>query len=139
MRARVDAVAADAVLIVDDDAEGEDGRDNRGERGAGGDHEHDDHLQPRGLLDGGPAEDRSGHHAWDGYDADDAGEGAPWLVATRTGERGRGKVGCVPHLVDVGGESEAEGVSGDGLASFEAGGTECEIHLDLVSVVAGSP
>ena len=58
--------------------------------------------------------------------------------ATGTGERGRGKVGCVPHLVDVGGESEAEGVSGDRLASFEAGGTECEIHLDFVPVVAGS-
>ena len=40
-------------------------------------------------------------------------------------------------MVDVGGESEAEGVSGDGLASFEAGGTECEIHLDLVFVLAG--
>ena len=59
--------------------------------------------------------------------------------ATGRGERGRGKVGCVPHLVDVGGESEAEGVSGDGLAGFEAGGTKREVHLDLVSVVAGSP
>ena len=51
----------------------------------------------------------------------------------------RSRVTAVPHLVDVGGEGEAEGVSGDGLAGFEAGGTKREVHLDLVSVVAGSP
>ena len=37
-----------------------------------GDHEHDDHLEARGLLDGGAAEDGAGHHAWDGDDAEDA-------------------------------------------------------------------
>lgn len=43
---------------------------------------------------------------------------------------------CAPHLIDVGGESEAQGIPRDWLAGFETRGTEGEVHLNLVSVVA---
>ena len=43
---------------------------------------------------------------------------------------------CGPHLVDVGREREPEGVARDGLAGFEAGGPEGEVHLNFVSVFA---
>ena len=61
------------MIGVDDDAQREDGGDDGAESGAGRDHEHDDHLQARGLLHGGTTEDRAGHHAWDCDDAEDAG------------------------------------------------------------------
>ena len=41
-----------------------------------------------------------------------------------------------PHLVDVGRESETEGICCDGLARFETGGTECQIHLNFISILA---
>lgn len=64
----VDLVAAYAVVLVYDNAQRKDGRDDGGEGGAGRDHEHDDHLQPRGLLDGGASQDRTSHHTRDSDD-----------------------------------------------------------------------
>ena len=49
------------------------------------------------------------------------------------GASGRGHA---PHLVDIGGEGETEGVACDGLACLEARGTKGEVHLNLISVVA---
>ena len=48
----------------------------------------------------------------------------------------RSRVVVVPHLVDVGRECEAEGVAGDRLARLEAGGSEGEVHLNLVLIFA---
>lgn len=60
------------MAFVDGDHERTDGDHDGGEGGTGGDHEHDDHLEFGGLLDGGTAEDGAGHHSGNGDYAEDA-------------------------------------------------------------------
>lgn len=128
MEPRIDLINANPVLTVNNNAEREHRRDNRRERSGGRDHEHDDHLQTRGLLHGGASEDRACHHARDGYDAEDA-VGVSEVCGRRRG-------GKVPHLVDVGREGEAQGVGRDGFACFEACCAEREICFYFVPIVA---
>lgn len=74
----VNPLGTDPMLTVDDNHESKEGDGYRGEGGGSGYHEHDDHLQPGGLLDGRTSEDGTGHHSGDGDYSKDAvrvGEG----------------------------------------------------------------
>ena len=63
MATAVDTFAAYTVLSVDAHAERQERSDDTRERARRGDHEHDDHLQPRCLLHVCAPEDCAGHHA----------------------------------------------------------------------------
>jgi hypothetical protein len=52
---------------------GRDGYENRGKGRASRDHEDDDHLQLRSLMDGGATQDGACHHTWNGDYSEDAG------------------------------------------------------------------
>ena len=106
---------------------GEGGQD-RTQRGGGGDHEYNDHLESCSLLDGGASENSSSHHAGDGYNAEDARKTYELHLLT--------KLYYVPHLIDVRGKCKAESVGGNGFASFESCSTKREISLDFIFVLA---
>ena len=72
MQPGIDVVRTQPVFAIDHREQREERRDDAAERLGGRDHEHDHHLQPRGLLYRGPAEQGAGHHAWDGNDAEHA-------------------------------------------------------------------
>lgn len=62
VRPIIDSVCPDAVLVVHDDAEGENSSDDGRKSRTRGDHKHDHHLQPRGLLHRRASENGSRHH-----------------------------------------------------------------------------
>lgn len=51
------------MLAVHNHSELHASRHDHRQRRRRGDHEYDDHLQARGLLDGRATQDRAGHHA----------------------------------------------------------------------------
>ena len=71
MLARVHPTYSDAMFGIHNNRERSDRNENRGKGTRSRNHEHDDHLQPRRLLHWRTTENRTSHHPWDRYNAED--------------------------------------------------------------------
>jgi hypothetical protein len=75
MRMHIDTIQADAALRIDAYHQSQVHGDDTRERIRRGDHEHDDHLQPRRLLYVCTIENCAHHHAWNRDDSHYADRG----------------------------------------------------------------
>ena len=119
VRVRKDTVVADAMVGVNAFIQRKERCGDARERARCGYHEHDDHLQSRGLLHVSATQDSTCHHA---RDRDDSYYAAFEEIMSRAGERmpKRANGACVPHRIDGWHHGKPNGFNRERKTSFEA-------------------